>query len=443
MERYTVISARRRAMRGSRLVKDPFDIFRQHESPATKTFALTQRPPLFVSGAGSWLVDDQGNRYLDFACGSGTTLLGHNHPAVRLAVEQQLAAGLLHIGPHFHTASQQRLFHRLAEILPPHLDRYHPATNGSEATEVALKIAMHATGRRRFLVFEGGYHGRTLGALGVSAERGANARFGPLFPEIDVLPFPTLAQSDLAIPELRARAANTVRDAMLSFAGPYAGVIVEAVQATAGVRIAPPEALVAIAEVARERGWPLIVDEVFTAFGRTGHLLHSDALGMQADMVILAKCFGGGIPTALVAGRRSWIDRVPHGAQSSTFQLHPLAAATSLAMLDVFVGNALGDRAQAISHRFEARRETFMELAAVNAVRGIGALWGVEIAEAQSIAAPLTKSIRRAALDSGLITWECGLHGNVIGLVPPLTATDAELDLGVDRLLAAIRSTPR
>lgn len=413
------------------------DLFRRYESPGTKTFALTETPPVFVSGEGATLTDSTGRVYLDFACGSGTSALGHGHPAIRAAIEKQVQSGILHIGPHFHTTSQHRLFELLSDLLPPHLDCYHPATNGTEATEVALKIAMHATGRSRFLVFEGGYHGRTLGALGVSAERGANRHFGPLFPAVDVLCYPSIDSVDLADPRRRSEVADQVRSAMMQLTGPYAGVIIEPVQATAGMRIAPHEALRAVAEVSRDRGWPLIVDEVFTAFGRAEGLLYSHTAGVEADLVILAKGLGGGIPAGLVVGRRRLMRGLPRGAQSSTFQLHPLAAAASVAMLDVLVSEGLDARARAIGERISARRGELRACDAVLDVRGLGGLWGIEIRRHRH--GHLTKSIRHAALELGLVTWECGLQGEVIGLVPPLIVSDVEIDRAIDIMVQAVK----
>jgi 4-aminobutyrate aminotransferase len=419
------------------MTTDPNALFLGHESPGTKTFAVTEAPPVFVGGRGAELVATDGRRYLDFAIGSGTTSLGHDHPAIRKAVEAQVASGILHIGPHFHTVSQARLFERLLSVLPAGLDRLQPATNGTEATEAALKIAMHATGRERFLVFDGGYHGRTLGALAVSAERGANARLGPFWPPVDVLPYPATSAMDAGDPARVAAVMDDLGRRLDALEGPYAAVIVEPVQATAGMRIPVPGALALVAAVARRNGWPIVADEVFTAFGRTGHLFASTAAGLDPDLVILAKSFGGGVPAGLVAGRSSFVDRLPKGAQSSTFQLHPLAAAASTAMIETIVTERLDLRAVEIAGWFEARRADIAALPSVADMRGVGALWGVEIACAMDPRAR-TRRIRRAALEAGLLTWECGLHGEVVGLVPPLTVDRGAVDGALDILARAI-----
>lgn len=407
----------------------PNEVFRRHESPGTKTFAVTDDPPVFVRGAGARLVDTYGRTYLDFASGSGSTVLGHGHPAVLDAVARQATSGILHVGPHFHVPVQAAFLDRLLGLLPDGLDMLQPATNGTEATEAALKIAMHATGRRRFMAFEGAYHGRTLGALAVSPSRGANAALEPLRPEVVILPYPVTAAD---VPALA--------DALENAGGDFAGLLVEPIQATAGMRALAPEAVAVLSRHAARHAIPLIVDEVFTAFGRTGALFASPGLGLEPDLLVLAKSLGGGIPAGLVAGRRDLVGRLPAGAQSSTFQLHPLAAATGLAMLETLVGQDLPGRARAIGRRIDARAD------ALAAGPGGGGLLGVAAVRGVAIAGPgaraRTRAIRRTALESGLVTWECGLDGEVIGLVPPLVVTDDEIDAALDILVDAIRRTP-
>ena len=158
-------------------------------SSATKIHALADSPPTMAEGQGSTLHDTEGREYLDFACGSGSTGIGHGNARILGAVRNQLESGLTHVGPHFTSISQVRLYERLRQLLPDRLNRFHPATNGTEAVESALKAAMHFTGRRRFLAFCGGYHGRTLGALAVSESRGRNSSLGSLQPEAHFVEF--------------------------------------------------------------------------------------------------------------------------------------------------------------------------------------------------------------------------------------------------------------
>lgn len=395
-------------------------LLRRHVSSGTKSFAVTETPPVFIEGKGSWLTGADGRRYLDFACGSGTTSLGHRHPAIIAAIRKQIDRGITHVGPHFHVPVQALLLERLASLLPAELSVFHPATNGTEAMEAALKAAMHGTGNRRFLAFEGSYHGRTFGSLAVSHARGGNGVLGELRPETVHLPYPRTAD-DLALVEQRMCDELAKRD--------VAGVIVEPVQATAGMRTPHPGLLDMIRRLTTASGVAFILDEVFTGYGRTGRLFAFEQAGIIPDLLVLAKAASGGIPGALVVGRPELLKTWKPGVQSSTFQLHPLSAAASLATLNVIVRDQLADRALAIGVRLseELRKRAAGSLGRLPA-HGLGAMWGLEILNtAGQPDQPRTKAIRAAALEDGLITWECGTHGHVIGMVPPLTVTDDEI----------------
>lgn len=396
----------------------------RRQSTGTKSFVVSDAPPVFVSGQGPWLISETGQAYLDFACGSGTTALGHGHPAIRAAQSAQTASGISHLGPHFHAPAQARLYALLSDLLPPHLTRLHPSVSGSEATEVALKAAMHATGARHFIGFDGGYHGRTFGALSVSGARGKNAGLGPFHPSADILPFPAdTAAGDAA--SARIRAADP----------PLAGIIVEPVQATAGLRAADAAGLAAIAKAARDCRVPLIVDEVFTGFGRTGRMFSFDAFDIAPDLVILAKSLGGGMPAGLVAGTEALLGRWPQGVQTSTFQLHPMAAATAQAFLTVLLQDDLVARAAAMAPVFAEALAPCRDHPAITQLRGTGAFWALECTGAETALA-----LRRTALAAGLLTWECGLNGETVGLVPPLVASDAHIAMAAERLMRALPS---
>ncbi|MBI1383772.1 MAG: aminotransferase class III-fold pyridoxal phosphate-dependent enzyme [Rhizobiales bacterium] len=401
---------------------------RRHLSSGTKTYAISETPPVFRSAAGTMLLDTDGKRYLDFACGSGTTVLGHGHPRVLAAIRTELDRGLTHLGPHFHAPVQIALMERLAGVLPSGLSAFHPATNGTEAIETALKAAVHATGRRRFLAFEGSYHGRTIGSLAVSHARGANAVLGELKPDTVHLPYP-VSDGDLAdLGERLDRALST---------GDVAAVLVEPVQATAGMRSPHRGLLGMLAARCRSAGTLLVADEVFTGYGRTGRLFGVQWSDAIPDILVLAKAASGGVPGALVAARPEILKLLRPGVQSSTFQLHPLSAAASLATLDVLLEEGLIARALGIGERIAgsglAARCPETALVGTAAMRGL-AVFDTSGAPDQS----RTRAIRSAALASGLVTWECGTHGHVIGLVPPLTVSDEEIDRALEILEGAV-----
>ena len=398
--------------------------FRELESTGGKYFSLSDEPPVFARGKGAELIAVDGRRYIDFACGSGTSALGHSHPAITEALASQLRTGLTHIGPHFHTEVQGRFYEQLTEFLPQHLHCFHPATNGTEATEVALKAAMHATGRRQFLALEGGYHGRTFGALSVSEAKGKNKELEPFAPGAAFLPF---AEHDDQIEAALGNADALLKD------GDVAALIVEPVQATAGMRSPMKGYLEALAERARKNGCLVIADEVFCGFGRSGHGFGFQHFGMEPDLVILAKSLGGSLPAGLVAGRTEILRGWKAGTQSSTFQLHPLSAATGSALIEVLIRDGLVKQAGEVGGWFEAARGRIEALPNVHCYSGLGAMWGVVMENGD-----ICQGVRRRALDLGLITWECGVDGEVIGLVPPLTIDREFFELGLSRLCQAL-----
>jgi 4-aminobutyrate aminotransferase-like enzyme len=397
----------------------------RHLSSGTKALSVTSEPPVFGWGRGTRLYDTAGRGYLDFACGSGTSVLGHGHPAILKALADQAVTGVLHLGPHFHAPVQIALMERLAGVLPPALSVFHPATNGTEATEVALKAAIHATGRQRFVGFQGSYHGRTLGALAVSAAKGKNA--GLVLPPAAThhLPWPeTEGDLDALMPLLVAALAP----------GDIAGIIVEPMQATAGMRVPPVGFLPLLRKAADRNGVVLILDEVFTGYGKTGQLFAFQQTGVVPDLMILAKAAGGGLPGAMVAGTAALLQGWPAGMQSSTFQMHPFAAAASLATLSTLIDEDLPARAPLIEANLRASLES------LGSPFGTGAMLGFPVVDAKGNPdQPRTKEIRARALANGLITWECGADGHVIGLVPPLTVTGAEIEEAAAILISAVR----
>jgi 4-aminobutyrate aminotransferase-like enzyme/maleate cis-trans isomerase len=397
----------------------------RHLSSGTKTLSISPDPPIFAWGAGTELFDTKGRVYLDFACGSGTSILGHAHPVILRALADQAATGIMHLGPHFQSPVQMALIKRLAGLLPPALSVLHPATNGTEATEVAIKAVVHATGRNRFIGFAGSYHGRSLGALAISHERGANSSLA-LPPEIVThLDWPA-PDADLAPLEQALTRALELGD--------VAAIIAEPVQATAGMRVPPPGFLRLLRRVADQYATPLILDEVFTGYGKTGYLFAFQGADIVPDLVIMAKAAGGGMPGAMLAGTPALLHGWGAGAQSSTFQMHPFAAATSLAMLDVLEQDGLPARAL---HIEAAMRAAFAPL---GPLVGTGAMLGLPVLDAKGAAdQPQTRQIRNCALQAGLITWECGRGGHVIGLVPPLTVTDAQIERAAAILIRAVR----
>ena len=371
-------------------------------SSGTKNFSLTEKPPIFETGVGAVLVDDKSNTYFDFASGSGTTALGHGNKSLLDAVQEQLKTGIFHIGPHFNTGIQADFYTELSSFLPPELSRFHPSISGSEAAEIAIKSAMHFTGAKEFLGFTGGYHGRTLGALAVSGEKGKNASLGPFHPKAHILPFP---EKRNGLPETLEKYDEKQ----------LAGVIIEPIQATAGLKFVDKQSLIKLREFTTKNKIPLIFDETFTGFCRTGKMFGYQHFDVTPDIIILGKALSAGFPAGLVISTEEILTFWEKGTQSSTFQLNPVAAAASVFFLDQIRNHGLLKNISMQSEQFNNLLKDFVDFKNVIDVRGIGSFWVIEFSSSD-----LNKNARKMALQNGLITWECGEFGECLGLVPPL-----------------------
>jgi len=356
--------------------------------------------------AGSTVWDRGGRAYLDLLAGMGVANVGHTHPAVVAAVRAQ-AEQYLHVMVYGEFVQATRL----ASLLPPSLGVVYFTNSGAEAIEGALKTARKHTGRRRFVAFDGGFHGDTWGALSIGGNPVYRMPFEPLLPHTTLLPFGDLA-------------------ALAAIDRDTAAVVIEPVQAEGGVRIPPADYLAALRRRCDETGALLVFDEVVTAFGRTGRLFGFERAGVVPDLLVLAKALGGGLPLGAFAGSAEVMRTLSHDpplAHVTTFGGHPLSCAAGLAALDVLLRDELPARAARLGATLHVR------LGGLVRVRGAGMLIGLEFEEAAACARAATR-----AFAAGLIVnWT--LHRDtVIRLAPPLVLTDDEAAQAVDGLSAAL-----
>ncbi len=381
----------------------------------------TSATPLGIEvarAAGSTVWDASGHAYLALLAGMGVANIGHTHPEVVAAVRAQ-AEGHLHVMVYgeFVQEAQVRLAARLAGLLTPPLAVVYFTSSGAEAIEGALKTARKHTGRRRIVAFEGGFHGDTLGALSIGGNPVYRAPFEPLLPEVTLLPFDDVGA-------LAAIDAGT------------AAVVVEPVQAEAGVRIPSPGFLPALRRRCDQTGALLILDEVVTGFGRTGRLFAHEHWGVVPDLLVLAKALGGGLPLGAFVGSPLVMATLAHDpplAHVTTFGGHPLSCAAGLAALEVLLREDLAARAAALGVRLLERLDASVGRGGLVAVRGLGLLVGLEFGEAAACA-----RFARRALERGLIlNWT--LHRDtVVRLAPPLVLTDAEAERGLAGIAQAL-----
>jgi acetylornithine/N-succinyldiaminopimelate aminotransferase len=362
--------------------------------------------------------DADGREYLDLLAGMGVANVGHAHPDVVAAVRMQ-AERHLHVMVYgeFVQESQVRLAARLAGLLPPSLSTVYFTSSGAEAVDGALKTARKATGRPRFVAFEGGFHGDTWGALSVGGNPIYRQPFEPLLPGVELLPFDDVA-------------------ALAAIDDRTAAVIVEPVQAEGGVRIPRPEFLPALRRRCDAVGAILVFDEVVTGFGRTGRLFAHEHYGVVPDLLVLAKALGGGLPLGAFVGTPALTATLRHDpplAHVTTFGGHPLSCAAGLAALEVLLRDRLVERADALGADLRRRLGALVGRGGLAEVRGLGLLLGLEFADAASCA----RFARRAREQRLILNWT--LHRDtVVRLAPPLVLSDDEAAIAVARIATAL-----
>ena len=402
-----------------------------------------------ASGSGARITDVDGNTYLDFAGGIGVMNVGHSHPAVVAAIQEQ-AALYTHTCAHVLTPPPYvELARRLTEIMPGSFAKKTLLVNsGAEAVENAIKIARAATGRSGVISFENSFHGRTNLALALTGKvRPYRQDFGPFAPNIHTLPYPYVYRcpqhsgtdgSDCHEWREALERAFLTRIA----AEQVAAIIVEPVQGEGGFIVPPAHFLPELRDICTEHGILLIIDEVQSGFGRTGKLFAVEHAGVEPDLLLMAKSLAGGLPLAAVVGRAEYMDAPLPGGLGGTYGGNPVACAAALAVLDVFAREGLTDRGRALGEQAMARmREWYGRYPLVGEVRGLGAMVAIELVTDRAQRTPATGAAGRILVEArerGLILIKAGLYDNVIRLLMPLVTTDEELAEGLDILEAAL-----
>ncbi|MBA3049104.1 4-aminobutyrate--2-oxoglutarate transaminase [Brevundimonas sp.] len=389
------------------------------------------------------LWDVEGRRYVDFAGGIAVLNTGHRHPRVLEAVRAQLDA-------YTHTAFQVVAYEpyvELAERLNALAQFDGPAktiffTTGAEAVENAVKMARAATGRSAVIAFTGGFHGRTLLTMAMTGKVVPYKRlFGPLPGEVFHAPFP--------VPQYGVTVEDSLRALEFLFRADVepervAAIIIEPVQGEGGFQPAPPELLRALREICDRHGILLISDEVQAGFARTGKMFGIEHSGVQPDMITVAKSLAGGFPLSGVIGRAAVMDAAEPGGLGGTYAGPPIACAAALAVLDVIVDEQLMARADAQGERIKGRLQAMSrrnDLVPIAGIRGPGAMVGFDIVRERGGGEPdgaEAKAVTVRALQKGLLLLSCGVHGETIRLLAPLTTPDAILDEGLDILEASL-----
>ncbi len=418
---------------------------RAHVAPV-----LYRYTPLVIDRAqGSYLFARDGRRYLDFSCGISVTNLGHGHPHVLEAVHSQVDR-LIHISVVAHHEPMIALAEKLAGVAPGNLDKVFFSNSGAEAVEGAIKLARYVTGRPAIIAFHGAFHGRTYGAMSLTASKGHyRERYEPLLPAVYHVPYP-YAYRNPSGPGEQATTDYVMGfiEEMLDTRVPPANIaafIVEPVLGEGGYVVPPADFLRRLRALCDRHGILLVFDEVQSGYGRTGKMFASEHFGVVPDIMTLAKSIASGFPLAAVVARSDLMDQWEPAAHGSTFGGNPVSCAAGIATLEVFeregvLANARV-RGDELLRRLRGLQATHP---AIGEVRGLGLMIGVELVKPDR--APdkdLNARIRKVCLDSGLVVLSCGVHDNVIRLVPPLTLSEAELEEGWQVLQGAFQEVAR
>jgi 4-aminobutyrate aminotransferase-like enzyme len=402
----------------------------EYEAPGV-TYLGEDYPVFWESAHGALVVDVDGNRYLDLTSAFGVAATGHTNAAVVAAIEAQ-ARTLIHgMGDVHPTEVRTRLLERLAAITPGDLTKSFLSTSGAEAVEFALKTALLATGKSRFLAYHGAYHGLSLGALEVIGIDKFRAPFAALIAErTTLLPYPGAeTAADAALADVR----NALeRDAEV------AAIVVEPIQGRGGVIVPPEGWLRGVRALCDEYGVLLILDEIYTGLGRTGTWFASEREDVVPDLLCLGKALAGGVPLSATIGTPRVVDAWPRSTgealHTSTFLGNPLACAAALAQLDELqrldVLRLVREREPILAERLGALRA----VPGVRDARGRGFLWAVEFADGA-----LANRIVVRALARGLIVLQSGPTGTSITLAPPLTIADEQLHRALDLFEQTVR----
>jgi 4-aminobutyrate aminotransferase len=385
-----------------------------------------------AEGARVWDVD--GREFLDFAGGIACQNLGHGPSTVVASIHEQVDRYLHQCFMVGTYEPYVELCRRLDELWPgDSATKSILVSSGAEAVENAVKIARFATGRAGVIVFDRAFHGRTSLTMAMTAKLVYKQGFGPLATDVHraaaPYPFRGISTED-ALASLELLFRQDVDPSSV------ACVVLEPVQGEGGFIPMPAEFVQALRRLCDEHGIVYVDDEVQSGCGRTGMMWAIEQLGVEPDLLVSGKTLGGGLPLAGVTGRAELMDAVHVGGLGGTFGGNPVACAAALAVLDELTAPSFAERAEHVATVLRARLE---EIAArqplVGEVRGLGPMLALELRAPTPDAAKATTA---AAFEQGLLLLSCGLDGNVIRLLPPLTATDGELERGLNLLEKAL-----
>jgi 4-aminobutyrate aminotransferase / (S)-3-amino-2-methylpropionate transaminase / 5-aminovalerate transaminase len=404
-------------------------------------------PIVTAEGRGATLTDVDGNTFIDFTGGVGCLNVGHSHPRVVEAAQEQLSrfshTDFTIVPYEAYVELAERLI-AVAPISGPAKAAFFNA--GTEAIENSIKFARSYTRRPAVIAFEGAFHGRTMLSMTMTSKAHPyKAGLGPFAPEVYRVPYPHEYRGidvDSALKALRRAFVTQVA------AESVAAIVMEPVLGEGGFVVAPTEFVQGVREICDEHGIVFVVDEVQTGFGRTGKMWGIEHHGVEPDLMVVAKSIAAGLPLSGVIGKAEIMDAPPDSAIGGTYVGNPVAQAAALAVLDVFEDESLVEGASTVGDAIRSRMLAWQERwAEIGDVRGLGAMLAIELVRdpaTKEPAADLASAVIEEAFRNGLLLIKSGTDGNCIRVLTPLVVTEGELDeaLGVweDALASVLRA---
>lgn len=409
------------------------------------TPALVFHTNIIADRAQGLYVESDNDRYMDFTSGLATNNIGHCHPRVVEAAKRQMES-LIHSGCIFHYGAEIELADTLKRLTPGCLDMFFFSNSGAEAVEGAIKLARFVTGRQGIIAFTGSFHGRTMGALSLTASTaGYRKNYHPLLPSIFHAPYPYCYRCFLGLnKDTCSMECFEFLERMLRHEiepEEVAAVVIEPVLGEGGYVVPPKKYLKELRSLCSRHGILLITDEVQTGFGRTGKWFACEHFDIVPDIMTVAKGIASGFPLGAVVSTRDIMSRWSPGAHGTTFGGNPVSCAAALATVQTIEEEGLLERSAYIGNlalmRLQGMKERY---GAIGDVRGLGLMIGIEFIRTDGAPDGETcKKVCQRSLEKGLIIIECGIDKNVIRLMPPLVTTKEEMEMALNIFEDAVK----
>jgi 4-aminobutyrate aminotransferase len=400
-----------------------------------------------AEGSGCVVRTTDGVEYLDFTSGIAVTSTGHAHPRVVEAIREQ-AGKIIHAQVNcYRHPLLEPLGRRLASVTPDDIDRFFVTNSGAEATEAAVKLARHATGRTNIVVMDGSFHGRTMLTMAMTTSKtGYRAGYQPLPAGIFVTPFPRAFEWQVTESEATNRALAALRRLLRTQTAPgeTAAIVMEPVLGEGGYIAASPDYIRGVRAICDEHGILFVADEVQTGFGRTGRMFAVEHAGVVPDIMVMAKGIASGFPIAAIGAREELMARWPTGAHGGTYGGNPIGCAAALATVDVIVQEGLVENAaERGSQLVDALRTLQKSDSGLADVRGLGLMVAAEFVDQTGApdAARTAAVISHCLRESHVLFMNAGTDANIVRWMPPLVVDAAQIDRAVEAFAAAVHAT--